>query len=207
MKSASIVQFTAGKGGKPDTLTEVARHYQTTWGTALALVDANTYLQSDAEGNLMVLHQDVKGEQGLDEDQRRLQVTSEMQLGEMVNRIRRIDIAVAESATVVPRAFVATVEGSIYLFALIAKGRQDLLMRMQACMARYVQSPGGVEFMGYRAFKNQVREEKEPFRFVDGELIERFLECKVEVQQQIVDELGVGLEETRNMVEGLRRLR
>jgi len=207
MKSVSIVQFTAGTTGKRDTLIEVARHFQTTWGTAVALVDANTYLQSDAEGNLMVLHQDVKGEEGHVEDQRRLAVTSELQLGEMVNRIRRIDVPVPDIATVVPRAFVATVEGSIYLFALIAKGKQDLLMRMQAVMARYVHSPGDVEFMKYRAFRNQVREEKEPFRFVDGELIERFLECGEELQQKIVDELGIGLEETRKMVEGLRRLR
>jgi len=124
-----------------------------------------------------------------------------------VNRIRRIDVPVPDIATVVPRAFVATVEGSIYLFALIAKGKQDLLMRMQAVMARYVHSPGDVEFMKYRAFRNQVREEKEPYRFVDGELIERFLECGEELQQKIVDELGIGLEETRKMVEGLRRLR
>jgi len=207
MKSVSIVQFTAGSAGKPDTLTEVARHYQTTWGTAVALVDTNTYLQSDAEGNLMVLHQDVKGEQGLTEDQRRLVVTSEMQLGEMVNRIRHIDVPVPESAPVVPRAFLATVEGSIYLFAVIAKGKQDLLMRMQAVMARYVRSPGAMEFMRYRAFRNQVREEREPFRFVDGELIERFLECSGQVQGEIVEELGAELGEVRKMVEGLRRLR
>ena len=65
--------------------------------------------------------------------------------------------------------------------------------------------------MKYRAFKSEVREQEEPFRFVDGELIERFLECRGEVQEQIVNELGLGkdldVEKVTGMVEALRRLR
>lgn len=98
-------------------------------------------------------------------------------------------------------------EGSIYLFALIAPGKQDLLMRLQTSMAECVRSPGLVPFNKYRAFKNQVRESEEPYRFVDGELIERFLDCDVERQEQIVEGLGVGVEEVKAMVGSLRRLR
>ena len=54
MKRVSVVQYKRGEAGLPDTLTEIARHFQTTWGTAVAEVAENTYLESDAEGNLMV---------------------------------------------------------------------------------------------------------------------------------------------------------
>jgi DNA damage-binding protein 1 len=63
-----------------------------------------------------------------------------------------------------------------------------------------------MEFAKYRAFKNQVREEDEPMRFVDGELIERFLDCEENVQKKAIEGLGVELEDVRGLVEGLRRL-
>ncbi|GAB7346751.1 hypothetical protein MBLNU459_g1856t3 [Dothideomycetes sp. NU459] len=204
MKSISIVQYQKGHGGLPDALDEIARHYETTWGTAVAHVDTNTFLESDAEGNLIVLNHEVAGFS--EEDRRRLRVTSDMHLGEMVNRIRRIDVQPTAGAIVVPRAFLATVEGSIYLFALIVPAKQDLLMRLQENMAKLVQSPGHVQFERYRAFKTSVREADEPNRFVDGELIERFLDCSDEVQAKIVQGLGVDIEEVRGMVEALRRL-
>lgn len=192
----------------PDTLVEVARHFETLWGTAVAHVAENTYLESDAEGNLLVLQHDINGFN--DEDRRRLRVTSEMLLGEMVNRIRRIDVVPTPGATVIPRAFIATVEGSIYLFGLIAPGKQDLLIRLQGKMAELVKSPGHVSFARFRGFRNQVRDagEEGPSRFVDGELIEGFLELDESVQESVVAGLpgGLDLEGVRGMVEGLRRM-
>ena len=107
MKSVSIVEYTHGISGEPDRLTEVARHFQTAWSTAVANVDDDTFLEADAEGNLMVLHRNINGITV--DDRRRLEVTSEMRLGEMVNRIRRINVPTSAEATVIPRAFMATV--------------------------------------------------------------------------------------------------
>lgn len=204
MKSISIVQLKAGRGGIPDELEEIARHYETSWATAVGQIDDNSYLESDAEGNLIVLNHEVGGFS--DDDRRRLRVTSDMLLGEMVNRIRRIDVVPTSGAIVIPRAFLATVEGSIYLVALITPSKQDLLMRLQENMAKLVQSPGHVPFNKYRAFKTAVRENEEPNRFVDGELIERFLDCDVQLQEKIVEGLNVDVEDVRGMVESLRRL-
>ncbi|KAI9799838.1 MAG: hypothetical protein M1825_004399 [Sarcosagium campestre] len=205
MKSVALVEYSVGETGLPDTLTEVARHYHTAWSTAVAHVAEDTLLECDAEGNLTVLYRDRNGV--TEDDRKRLTVTGEMRLGEMVNRIRRIDISVSSGAVVIPRAFLATVDGSIYLFALIAPGKQDVLMRLQASLANHVQSPGQIPFNGYRAFSNGVREDDEPFRFVDGELIERFLECSDSLQEDIVEGLSMDVEAVRSMVESLRRLR
>jgi DNA damage-binding protein 1 len=51
-----------------------------------------------------------------------------------------------------------------------------------------------------------VRESEEPYRFVDGEFLERFLDADEEVQRKAVEGLGVGVEEMKGLVEGLRRL-
>ncbi|KAK2776721.1 hypothetical protein FQN52_003288 [Onygenales sp. PD_12] len=213
MKSISIVEYTPGDKGLPDSLTEVARHFQTLWSTAVAPIAENTFLESDAEGNLIVLNRNVNGV--TEDDKRRLQVTGEMLLGEMVNRIRPVGVqmsAAGEAAVVTPRAFLGTVEGSIYLFALINPSYTDLLMRLQSAMASLVTTPGHMPWSRFRAFKSTVRRAEEPFRFVDGELIERFLGCAGEVQEEIVRGVvaeggeEVSVEKVRVVVEGLRRM-
>lgn len=212
MKSVTICTYTPGQGGVDPTLTETARHFQTAWGTAVAHVGEGTWLEADAEGNLMVLRQNVAGVTA--DDRLRLEVESEMRLGEMVNRIRSFEVEVdaKNPAPVVPKAFMGTVEGSIYLFGLIAPSHRDFLMRLQAGLAPLVESLGDVPFNTYRAFKNQVREAEEPYRFVDGELIEGFLDLPADQQEEIVRGLGEagkergGAEGVRELVEGLRRL-
>ncbi|KAF4537245.1 UV-damaged DNA binding [Lasiodiplodia theobromae] len=206
IKSVSVLEYRPSAGEQNDELKEVARHVQVSWSTALAEVNENTYLQADAEGNLILLERDVSGV--TEEDRKRLMLRGDMLLGEQVNRIRRIDMATASDAPVIPRAFFATVEGSIYLFALITPSKVDLLIRLQSQLAEFVKSPGNYPFLRYRAFKTQVREEEEPNRFVDGDLIERFLDLKPQEQEELVKGVyaEIDVEEVRALVETLRRL-
>lgn len=119
MKSVSIVEYKEGDAGEADTMNEVARHFQTVWGTGVAEVDNHTYLESDAEGNLVVLRQNVHGVTS--NDRRRLEVTGEFQLGEMVNRIQPILTPRSTTAAISPRAFLGTVRYIIpCTFALIS---------------------------------------------------------------------------------------
>jgi DNA damage-binding protein 1 len=73
-------------------------------------------------------------------------------------------------------------------------------------MAQTIITLGGLDFDTYRSFKNAERETIEPFRFVDGELIERFLDIGEEVQFEICKGLGPSVEDVRNLVEELKRL-
>ena len=79
-------------------------------------------------------------------------------------------------------------------------------MRLQSAIATRVHSPGNIPFNKFRAFRIEVREAEEPYRFVDGELVEKFLDVNPELQEEIVEGLGVEVEEVRAMVEGLRHL-
>ena len=81
-------------------------------------------------------------------------------------------------------------------------------MTLQHNLASLVATPGDVPFAKFRAFKNQVRESEEPERFVDGELIERFLYLEDAEQGKAVQGLGSdwGVERVKMLVEGLRRL-
>jgi DNA damage-binding protein 1 len=227
MKSVCIVQFTKGQNGANDKLEEVGRHYQTVWTTAVASIEKDMLLVSEAEGNLIVLSRNQGGV--TEQDKHRLVPTSEIRLGEMVNRIRPINIQQLASLTVTPRAFLATVrttipipiltthtnphfyflqvEGSIYLFALINPDHNDFLITLQSVIASKVDSLGDLPFDKFRAFRTLTRSADAPYRFVDGELLEQFLDCEVALQEEIIAEVGSrDVAEVKGMIEALRRL-
>jgi len=94
---------------------------------------------------------------------------------------------------------------------LILESRQNFLINLQEKLAGELKSPGSIDFFRYRAFSNEVRTAKEPKRFVDGDLVERFLDCGEELQKKCIEGLmldGVQatLDQTRDLVEYLKRL-
>ncbi|KAI2636071.1 mono-functional DNA-alkylating methyl methanesulfonate N-term-domain-containing protein [Xylaria nigripes] len=204
MKSMVLVEFTPATDDQPPKLTEVARHYQALWSTALSHIDGDAWLLSDALSNLIVLR---KNEAGVtQEDKRRMEVTSEINIGEMVNKIRKITVDASENSIVVPKALIGTVEGGVYLFGMISPKYQDLLMRFQNKLGDVVETTGNIDFSRYRSFRNQERESDGPFRFVDGELLERFLDCDEKQQEEICEGLGPNAEAMRTLVEELKRM-
>ncbi|KAI0966279.1 mono-functional DNA-alkylating methyl methanesulfonate N-term-domain-containing protein [Xylaria arbuscula] len=204
MKSMSLLSFAPAADGQPAKLTEISRHYQSFWTTALCHVDGESWLASDTQGNLIVLRRNTTGVTL--EDKRRMEVTSEINLGEMVNKMRKVTVDASDNAIIVPKAFVGTVEGGVYLFGLISSRYQDLLMRFQTKLADVVETTGTIEFSRYRSFRNEEREAEGPFRFVDGELLERFLDLDESQQETICEGLGPNAEAMRNLVEELKRM-
>jgi len=116
MKSVSLVEYKRGEAGVNPELVEVARHLQSVWATAVGHIEGDTWLEADADGNLIVLRRNLAGITL--EDRKKLEVTGEFGLGEMVNRIRKISVEASEGAAVVPRAFLATVCPYFSFFSL-----------------------------------------------------------------------------------------
>lgn len=98
------------------------------------------------------------------------------------------------------------VEGGIYMFGTVAPHAQDLLLRFQTKVADIIKPVGDIDFRTYRAFRNAEREGDGPFRFLDGELLERFLDVDEATQEEICQGLGPTVEDMRNIVEELRRM-
>ncbi|OAA66753.1 uv-damaged DNA-binding protein [Niveomyces insectorum RCEF 264] len=189
---------------EPAKLVTLARNYQASWATAVCYVEGEAWLEADGFGNLSVLERNVDGV--TEEDRRRLRATSEMNLGESVNRIRPIAVESSANAMVHPKAFLATVEGSIYLFGTVAASAQDLLMNLQAKLETVVRGLGNTTFSAYRGFYNAEREAGEPNRFLDGEMLERFLDLDDELQKEVAQGLGPSVEDLRNSIEELKRM-
>lgn len=107
MQSMSVISIHMGENGLSDKFMEIARHFQAVWSTAVIHIGDDSYLESDHDGNLIVLRRNADGVTL--EDRKRMEMTSSMNLGEMVNRIQGITIEPTPGAVVVPKAFLATV--------------------------------------------------------------------------------------------------
>lgn len=106
-KSVVLVEYVPGTEGESPKLVPRARHHQAVWATSVAHVEGDSWLEADAQGNLQVLRYN---RQGLTAEQRqRMEMTSEINLGEMVNRIRKISVETGPNAVMVPKAFLGTV--------------------------------------------------------------------------------------------------
>jgi DNA damage-binding protein 1 len=210
LKGPSILQFTTDPSPK---LTEICRTYTTLWSTAVEMMDKDTIVNADAEGNLSIWQRD---DTLLVSDHKRLRLIGDMRLGEMINRIRRVENvlpAQAQDAPIQPVAYIATVEGGIYLLGKIAESKTQLLLQLQTNLAKYITSVGGLDFNSWRAFSTPTRVSDEPYRFVDGDFIERFLELPDDVAEKVVGGTGnqlsaldASVEEVRSLIEGLKAI-
>lgn len=111
MKSVSLIEFTPPADGEPAKLKEVGRHYAPAWATSVCHFDANSWLESDAQGNLLILERNEAG--FTEDDKRRMRLTSEFRLGEIVNKARKVTVDASANAIVTPQAFIGTVRKSI----------------------------------------------------------------------------------------------
>lgn len=233
MKSLSILQVVPPNSTNPEyKLRETSRHFATVWSSATAAIAENEWVVADMEGNLITLRQGSQDTEG--DYRRRLEVTGEFRLGEVVNKIVPLSSTPAPSKAsggkdtkmtnadgaevggqsgkrsldpklprvgplVTPRAFAATVEGAIYMLATINPAYVNVLLLLQSALASRVQAPGYMPWAKFRAWKTEVTEKDEPFRVVDGEMVEQGLLALDDQQLETVLREGGLMEETLNV--------
>ncbi|KAA8904984.1 mono-functional DNA-alkylating methyl methanesulfonate N-term-domain-containing protein [Sphaerosporella brunnea] len=209
MKGPAILQYSSDPSPK---LMETCRTFSVVWTTAIDMMDKDTLINADAEGNISIWQRD---DALMVADRKRLRLIGDMCLGEMVNRIRRVDALpqqrLAQDVPIQPVAYIATVEGSIYLLGKISEAKTQLLLQLQANLAKFIDSIGGLQFNRWRAFSTPGRSAEEPYRFVDGDFIERFLELPEDVAEKVVKggnselyALDASVDEVRGLVESLK---
>lgn len=239
-KSLSVLKVVPPDESNPNhQLCEISRHFATVWSTAVAATVEHEWLVADSEGNLLALRQNRDAIH--DASWRHMEVIGEFRLGQVTNKIvpvsskpgpsdvpeippvnesSKADIARAVEALprngplVTPRAFVATVEGAIFMFATINQAYVNVLLLLQTSLATRIQAPGYMPWAKFRAWQTAVSEKDEPFRFVDGEMLEQgLLSLSDEELEKVLQEAGlrekkhgVTVEEVRAWGEELRRL-
>ncbi|KAK7203264.1 CPSF A subunit region-domain-containing protein [Myxozyma melibiosi] len=205
--------------GKDYQFKEVARHYEPMWMTDVEMLNDHMMIGGEAEGNLVMFEYDSSDtgkKTTRDDEPPLLEVYSRMQIGQVVNRIRRIrpePVSSVEHPIITPEAYFATREGGIYLFARISPDQVNTLVSLQENLSAYIKSPGNLSLVEFRRFRNQRYNPGELQRFVDGDYIEQFLELDDDAKEAIVKggfrgcvDLQYSAAQMTAMVEEIKRL-
>lgn len=229
MRSVSLLSYNAEQG----TLEHRAADYSSGWTTAVEMLDDDTYVAADNHSNMYVVRRNA--ESAADEERARLQVVGEFHTGCFINRFRRGSLvmrlpdassdpllAAAAAATAAaasagggagggggplpqPLLF-GTTDGRLGVMAQLPQPLYDHLSKLQSAVRQVVQGVGGLSHEAWRAFAND-RRTADAHGFIDGDLIETFLDLGPEDAARVASLVGpeATVEEITRRVEDLAR--
>jgi len=188
MRSISLLLYNSINS----TIEEIARDFNSNWMTAIAMMDDDIYIGAENECNLFTVRRNADA--ATDEERGRLEVQGEFHLGEFVNKFVHGSLVMqpteAESAQgkklilEKPLLF-GTVNGSIGVIFSISQESYDFFFRLQRALSKIIKGVGGFNHEEFRSFYNS-RTTSESKNFIDGDLIESFLDLSKENMEQVV---------------------
>jgi len=213
LRSLSVIQF------KPmeNSLEEIARDYNANWMTAVEIMDDERFLGAESSNNIFVALRDSGA--NTEDERSHMTEVGQIHLGEMVNVFTHGSLVMQDLGdNTVPHTgsmLMGTVLGSIKLITQIPQDLFDLLSELQSRLAKKIKSVGRVDHSFYRMFHSEKKEE--PCQgFIDGDLVETFLDLDRPVMEELVsglmgsdktgDKVPFSLEDTMKVVEDLTRI-
>ncbi|CAG4984132.1 unnamed protein product [Colias eurytheme] len=187
MRSMSLLQYKQMEG----SFEEIARDYSPNWMTAVEILDDDTFLGAENSFNLFVCQKDSAAT--TDEERQQMSYMGQFHIGDMVN-VMRLGSLVGQSAdTAAPvanPALLATVTGAICLVVQLSPELYEFLHQLEERLTHAIKSVGRVPHAFWRSFNTDIKTEPAE-GFVDGDLIESFLDLSREVQQETVQGLQI----------------
>jgi DNA damage-binding protein 1 len=187
-------------------MEERARDYNANWMTAVEILDDDTYLGAENSFNLFTVRKN--SDAATDEERGRLEVVGEYHLGEFVNRFRHGSLVMRlpdSEASQIPTVIFGTVNGVIGVVASLPQEQFLFLHKLQQCLVKVIKGVGGLSHEQWRSFCNE-RKTVDARNFLDGDLIESFLDLSRNRMEDIAISLDVPVEELCKQVEELTRL-
>ncbi|KAG0461871.1 hypothetical protein HPP92_020347 [Vanilla planifolia] len=202
MKSISLLLYKHEEGA----IEERARDYNANWMTAIEIIDDDIYLGAENNFNLFTVRRNSDG--ATDEERGRLEVVGEYHLGEFVNRFRHGSLVMRlpdSEAGNIPTIIFGTVNGVIGVVASLPHELYVFLEKLQSNLVKVIKGVGGLSHEQWRSFNNE-KKTVDARNFLDGDLIESFLDLSRGRMEEISSTMGVSVEELCKKVEELTRL-
>ena len=204
MKSISLLIYKPDEGA----IEERARDFNANWMTAVEILDDDTYLGAENSFNLFTVRKN--SDAATDEERSRLEVVGEYHLGEFVNRFRRGSLVMrlpdSDHANI-PTLLFGTVNGVIGVLASLPEDQFTYLLGLQKALNKVVSGVGGLSHEQWRSFHNEHRgKTAEAKNYLDGDLIETFLDLRREKAEQVAALVNTPVDELTKRVEELVRL-
>jgi len=103
-----------------------------------------------------------------------------------------------------PTMLYATVNGVIGVIASLDEENYRFFAKLQEKISKVIKGVGGFSHEQWRSFSNE-RKTVTAKNFIDGDLIESFLELKHDKMQEVVKGLDVSVEELTKRIETLQQ--
>ncbi|KAL6546328.1 DNA damage-binding protein 1a [Orobanche minor] len=202
MKSISLLIYKNEEGA----IEERARDYNANWMSAVEILDDDIYLGTENNYNLFTVRKNSEGTS--DEERGRLEVVGEYHLGEFVNRFRHGSLVMRlpdSDVGQIPTVIFGTVNGVIGVVASLPHEQYVFLEKLQMNMRRAIKGVGGLSHEQWRSFYNE-KKTSDAKNFLDGDLIESFLDLSRKRMEEVSVAMSVPVEELMKSVEELTRL-
>lgn len=202
MKSISLLIYKHEEGA----IEERARDYNANWMSAVEILDDDIYLGAENNFNLFTVRKNSEG--ATDEERGRLEVVGEYHLGEFVNRFRHGSLVMQlpdSDVGQIPTVIFGTVNGVIGVIASLPHEQYIFLEKLQANLRKVIKGVGGLSHEQWRSFYNE-KKTVDAKNFLDGDLIESFLDLSRNRMEEISKAMLVPVDELMKRVEELTRL-
>lgn len=187
-------------------IEERARDYNANWMSAVEILDDDVYLGAENFYNLFTVRKNSEG--ATDEERGRLEVVGEYHLGEFVNRFRHGSLVMRlpdSDVGQIPTVIFGTVNGVIGVIASLPRDHYSFLEKLQTNLRKVIKGVGGLSHDQWRSFCNE-KKTSDTKNFLDGDLIESFLDLSRGKMDEISKQMSVPVEELCKRVEELTRL-
>jgi len=204
IKSISLLKW------EPETnsIVEKCRDLNSTWVSALAVLDDTTFLIADTYANMIIIrpNSSEKGDENV-----ALNVNADFHWGDFVNVFCKGSLVMRqkqdeEEANVdgvfvraVPKLLFGTTGGAIGVLATLDAKEYALLDRLQSAMNTVVSGIGGQKYLDWRAFRNNTKTHSSR-GFVDGDLVEMLLEMNLGEVEKVAELMNQGLSDKSGSV-------
>uniref|UniRef100_A0A4W5MVZ4 DNA damage-binding protein 1 n=1 Tax=Hucho hucho TaxID=62062 RepID=A0A4W5MVZ4_9TELE len=188
MRSVLLLAYKPMEGN----FEEIARDFNPNWMSAVEILDDDNFLGAENAFNLFVCQKDSAAT--TDEERQHLQEVGVFHLGEFVNVFSHGSLVLqnlGESSTPTQGSVLfGTVNGMIGLVTSLSEGWYSLLLELQNRLNKVIKSVGKIEHSFWRSFHTE-RKTEQATGFIDGDLIESFLDLGRAKMQEVVSTLQI----------------
>lgn len=188
MRSVLLLAYKPMEG----SFEEIARDFNPNWMSAVEILDDDNFLGAENAFNLFVCQKDSAAT--TDEERQHLQEVGLFHLGEFVNVFSHGSLVLqnlGESSTPTQGSVLfGTVNGMIGLVTSLSESWYSLLLDLQNRLNKVIKSVGKIEHSFWRSFHTE-RKTEQATGFIDGDLIESFLDLGRAKMQEVVSTLQI----------------
>jgi DNA damage-binding protein 1 len=206
MRSVTLLGQKAMGNGE---LEELARDYDSAYTMSLEIMEDDTFIMAEQSKNLLTLQRNTQASS--DSERHRLDKVGQYHIGALVNRIQHGSLVLqtpddSESPALKTMIF-GTADGMLGVVATLRPEAFEFFQRVQKAMSTQQHSVGGLSHAEWRQYTVEVPARSAPAKgFVDGDLVESFLDLPLSQATKVADAVDVSVDELTRRVEEMVRL-